>query len=70
MFLRFCGLFQILKQFGQVAYAIDLPNDWKTQNVFYIILLRRYVSDPNHVLSNLFQVVIEEKMLPEPKRIL
>ena len=44
---RFCGPFQILKRIGQVMYALVLSKDWKIHNVFYISLLRRYVS--NHI---------------------
>ena len=65
---RFCGPFQILKKVGQVAYALDLPKDWKFY-VFHVSLLRKYVSNPNHVLQDLPQVVPEEKMLAEPERI-
>ena len=66
---RFCGPFQIIKRIGQVAYALDLPKDRKIYNVSYESLLRRYVSDPNHVLSNLLQVVKEGEMLVELERI-
>ena len=67
---KFCGPFQILKRVGQVAYALDLPKDWKIHNIFHISLLRRYVSDPVHMLSDLPRVVPEGEMLAEPERIL
>ena len=38
--------------------------------MFHLSLLRRYVSDPNHVLPDLPQVVHEGKMLAKPERIL
>ena len=53
-----------------MAYALDLLKDWKIHNVFYVILLRRYISDPAHVLPYLPQVVIEGEILAEPERIL
>ena len=55
---------------GQVAYAVDLPNDWKNQNIFHVSLLRRYLSNPDRILSNLPQVAPEGGMLVEPKIIL
>jgi hypothetical protein len=67
---RFCGPFQIIKRVGQVAYALDLPKDWKIHNIFHVSLLRRYVSDPAHVLPDLPQVAPEGEMLAEPERIL
>ena len=53
-----------------MAYALDLPKDWKIYNVFRVSLLRKYVSDPNHVLPYLLQVVFEGEILAKPKRIL
>ena len=62
-----CGLFQILKRVGQVAYVLDLLRDWKFHNVFYIIFFKRSVSDPNHVLPDLPQVNPKGEMLAKPK---
>ena len=53
---KLCGLLQILKRVGRVAYVLDLLTNWKFYNVFYVSLLIRYVSDPNHVLPYLLQV--------------
>ena len=63
--LTFCGPFQIIKKIGQVAYALDLPKDWKIHNVFHVSLLRRYVSDSNHGLPDLHQEVHKGEMLAE-----
>ena len=38
--------------------------------MFHVSLLRKYVSDPNYVLSDLPQVVHNGEMLTEPERIL
>ena len=50
--LRFIGPFQILDRVGAVAYRIALPPSLSgVHNVFHVSMLRKYVSDPTHVLS-------------------
>ena len=66
----YCGPFQILKRIGQVAHALDLPEDWKIHNVFHISSLRRYVSESNDVHPYLPQVVSKGKMLAKHERTL
>ena len=49
---RFIGPFQILDRVGAVAYRIALPPSLSSvQDVFHVSMLRKYVSDPTHVLS-------------------
>ena len=67
---RFCGPFEILKRIGPVAYELKLPDDWRIHNVFHVGLLRKYVSDPNHVLPGLPKAAPEGELLAEPERIL
>ena len=67
---RFCGSFQNLKRIGQMTFALNLPKDWKVHNVLHVSLLKRYMSNPNHVLSYLPEVVSKGEMLVEPERIL
>jgi hypothetical protein len=67
---RFCGPFEITKRIGPVAYELRLPIDWKIHNVFHVSLLKKYVSDPTHVLSDLPNAAIEGELLAEPERIL
>ena len=67
---RFCGPFEILKRIGQVAYELKLPEDWKIHNVFHVGLLRKYVSDPNHILPDLPKAAPEGELLAEPEKIL
>jgi hypothetical protein len=50
---RFCGPFEITKRIGPMANELQLPIDWKIYNVFHISLLKKYVSDPTHTLSEL-----------------
>ena len=50
--LRYIGPFEILDRIGQVAYHLALPPALaETHNVFHISMLRKYVSNPSHVLS-------------------
>ncbi|KAM6586975.1 hypothetical protein CsatA_009580 [Cannabis sativa] len=49
---RYVGPFQILDKVGSVAYRIALPPSLSgVHNVFHVSQLRKYVSDPSHVLS-------------------
>ena len=49
---RFIGPFEILDKVGTVAYRLALPPALAdSHNVFHISMLRRYVSDPSHVLN-------------------
>ncbi|KAM6600555.1 hypothetical protein CsatA_020164 [Cannabis sativa] len=49
---RYVGSFQILDRVGSVAYRIALPPSLSgVHNVFHVSQLRKYVSDPSHVLS-------------------
>ncbi|XP_060965286.1 uncharacterized protein LOC133034251 [Cannabis sativa] len=44
--------FEILDRVGSVAYSIALPPSLSgVHNVFHVSQLRKYVSDPSHVLS-------------------
>ncbi|KAM6542440.1 hypothetical protein CsatB_006887 [Cannabis sativa] len=49
---RFIGPFEILEKVGQVAYRLALPPLLSVvHNVFHVSMLRKYVSDPIHILS-------------------
>ncbi|KAM6580005.1 hypothetical protein CsatA_003779 [Cannabis sativa] len=50
--LRFIGPFEILERIGQVAYRLALPPTLSVvHNVFHVSMLRKYASDPMHILS-------------------
>ncbi|KAL5548319.1 hypothetical protein UlMin_003550 [Ulmus minor] len=50
---RYIGPFEILERIGKVAYKLALPPDLSAvHNVFHVSMLRKYVSDPSHVLEN------------------
>ncbi|XP_038685746.1 uncharacterized protein LOC119985529 [Tripterygium wilfordii] len=49
---RFVGPFEILELVGLVAYHLALPPKFaKVRNVFHVSILRKYESDPSHVLD-------------------
>ena len=49
---RFIGPFQILKKIGPVAYQIALPPFLsKLHDVFHVSQLKKYISDPSHVIE-------------------
>ena len=49
---RYIGPFEILDRVGAVAYRLALPpNLSNVHNVFHVSMLRRYISDPSHILA-------------------
>ena len=49
---RYIGPFEIVERIGPVAYRLDLPEELsRAHNVFYISMLRKYISNPSHVLE-------------------
>jgi hypothetical protein len=54
---RYCGPFEILERIGPVIYMIALPASMFFHNVFHVSLLKKYISDVNHVIDwNVIQV--------------
>ena len=50
---RFIGPYEVIGKVGPVAYRLALPMDFETiPNVFHVFMLRRYESDPSHVVSS------------------
>ncbi|KAG8485768.1 hypothetical protein CXB51_019099 [Gossypium anomalum] len=48
---RFIGPYKIIGRVGPVAYRLALPTELeKIHNVFHVSMLRRYRSDPSHVI--------------------
>ncbi|XP_060216472.1 uncharacterized protein LOC132643955 [Lycium barbarum] len=48
---RFIGPYEVLERVGPVAYKLALPPELdRIHNVFHVSMLRRYRSDPSHVL--------------------
>ena len=49
---RFIGPYEVLKKVGPVANRLALPPKLeKIHSVFHVSMLRRYRSDPSHVVS-------------------
>ncbi|XP_074299847.1 uncharacterized protein LOC141631020 [Silene latifolia] len=49
---KYIGPYDILDRVGEVAYRLALPPALeKVHNVFHVSHLRKYVSDPTHVLA-------------------
>ena len=50
---KFIGPYQVLRKIGPVAYEIALPPQLSNlHSVFHVSQLRKYVSDPSHVLES------------------
>ena len=49
---RFIGPYEVIEKVGPVAYRLALPLDLeKIHNVFHVLMLRRYRSNPSHIVS-------------------
>ena len=49
---RFIGHFEILERVGMVAYRLALPSSMTgVHKGFHVSMLRRYTSDPAHVVD-------------------
>ena len=50
---RFIGPYEVIEKVGLIAYGLALPSNLeKIHNVFHILMLRWYRSDPSHVVSS------------------
>ena len=69
---RFIGPYEILERVGPVAYRLALPLELaKLHDVFHVSILRRYHSDPSHILL-VQDIQVQEDFTfdEEPKAIL
>ncbi|XP_074276978.1 uncharacterized protein LOC141600631 [Silene latifolia] len=49
---RYIGPFEIIERVGDVAYRLLLPIELsKIHDVFHISVLKKYISDPSHVIT-------------------
>ncbi|XP_031248273.1 uncharacterized protein LOC116106053 [Pistacia vera] len=64
---RYIGPFEVLVRIGKLAYKLALPpNMNKVHNVFHVSLLRRYISDPSHILKE-EEVDLKENLVYEER---
>ena len=50
---RFIGPYEVIEKVGPMAYRLALPLELeKIHNLFHVSMLRRYRSDPSHVVSS------------------
>ena len=69
---RFIGPYEILERVGPVVYRLALPpKSAKLHDVFHVSMLRRYRSDPSHILP-VQDIQVQEDFTfdEEPKAIL
>ena len=49
---RYIGPYEIIEKVGPLAYKLALPPELaRIHNVFHVSMLRRYRSDPSHVIK-------------------
>ena len=49
--LRYISPFPLLKRIGVVVYRLDLPPELENIHpVFHVFMLKKYLSDPSHIL--------------------
>src|SRR3989440_13084285 len=49
---RYIGPYEIIERIGPLAYRLALPAELaQIHNVFHVSMIRRYWSDPTHVIS-------------------
>ena len=49
---RYIGLYEVIERVGPVAYRLSLPLELsQIHYVFHVSMLRRYRSDPSHILQ-------------------
>ncbi|XP_059659221.1 uncharacterized protein LOC132306041 [Cornus florida] len=48
---RYIGPYKILERIGAMAYRLELPKELsRLHDVFHVAMLRKYISEPSHVL--------------------
>ena len=69
---RFIGSYEVIEKVGLVAYGLALPPELeKIHNVFQVSMLRRYRSDPSHVVhSEIIEPCLDLTYEEEPVEIL
>ena len=62
---RYNGPYMIVERIGEVAYRLEFPYDLdRIHDVFHVSMLRKYITDPSHVLTEQL-VEIQENLTYE-----
>ena len=62
---RYIGQYRIVERIGEVAYRLQLPSDLdRIHDVFHVSMLRKYITNPSHVLTEQL-VEIQENLTYE-----
>jgi hypothetical protein len=68
---RYYGNFEVLEKIGLVGYMLALSTFIRVHNVFHVLLLKKHVPDPNHIIDwTMIQVEHKGNLWVEPIRIL
>ncbi|MCO5559642.1 hypothetical protein L7F22_013243 [Adiantum nelumboides] len=68
---RYCEPYEILRRAREQAYELALPPHMRIHNVFHVSLLKKYVSDPLHILNHDDAILInQEEFQMEPEQVL
>ena len=69
---RYIGPYEVVERVGPVAYRLELPMEMaQIHNVFHVSMLRRYRSDPSHVISRqTIEIANNLSYIEEPIQIL
>ena len=52
MSLRYIGPYEIVKRIKTAAYKLALPPELaRLHNMFHVLMLRKYIKDPSHVIE-------------------
>ena len=49
---KYCGAFEILAKVAPMAYQLALPPTIKVNNVFNVLILKKYTHDATHVIDS------------------
>ena len=69
---RFIGPYEVIEKVGPMAYRLALPQELENiHNIFHVSMLRRYRSDPSHVVSSeIIELCLDLTSEEEPIEIL
>ena len=67
---RFAGPFKVVKRVGSLAYQLELPTHVKVHPVFHVSLLKKYVSNPRHVLQENYNLRDDGSLKIQPEVVL